>query len=77
MPAMRLGDFKAARQLFAKEVERDPYYHESHFWLGVANVQLGNLEEARKHLDLALEHSTTRNERELYTAKLERIRSYR
>jgi Tfp pilus assembly protein PilF len=77
LSAMRLGDFKAARDLFAKEVERDPYYHESQFWLGIANANLGNLAEARKHLDLALEHSTTRNERELYTAKLERIRSYR
>lgn len=77
LSAMRLGDLKTARELFAKEVERDPYYHESHFWLALANVNLGNLEEARKHLALALEHSTTRDERELYTAKLERIRSYR
>jgi Tfp pilus assembly protein PilF len=77
LSAMRLGDFATAKAFFAKEVERDPYYHESHFWLAIANANLGKLEEARKHLDLALEHSTTRSERELYSAKLERIRSYR
>jgi tetratricopeptide (TPR) repeat protein len=77
LSAMRLGDFKSARDLFAKEVERDPYYHESHFWLGLANLRLGNIEQARKHLDLALENSTTRGERELYAAKLDRIRLQR
>jgi len=77
LSALRLGDFATARDMFAKEVERDPYYHESHYWLGVAYANLGNLKEARKHLDLALEHSTTRGERDLYAAKLERIRSYR
>ena len=75
LAAMRVGDFKAARDLFAKEVERAPYYHESHFWLGVANLRLGNIGEARKHLALALENSTTPGDRDLYAAKLERIRS--
>jgi Tfp pilus assembly protein PilF len=75
--AMRVGDFKTARELFAREVERDPYYHESHFWLAIANVNLGNHAEARKHLDLALEYSSTRGEREVYAAKLERIRAPR
>jgi tetratricopeptide repeat protein len=75
LAAMRLGDFKTARNLFAREVDRDPYYHEFHFWLGVANLRLGNIAEARKHLSLAVEHSTTRGDRDLYVAKLERIRS--
>jgi tetratricopeptide (TPR) repeat protein len=77
LAAMRLGEFKTARDLFAKEVDRDPYYHEFHFWLGVANLRLGNIGEARKHLALAVENSTTRGDRDLYTAKLERIRSHR
>ncbi len=76
LAAMRLGDFKTARALFASEVDRDPYYHEFQFWLGVANLRLGNIEEARKHLSLAVEYSPTRGDRDLYTAKLERIRSY-
>jgi thioredoxin-like negative regulator of GroEL len=77
LAAMRLGDFKTARDQFAREVDRDPYYHEFHFWLGVANMRLGNIAEARKHLALAVENSTTRSDRDLYAAKLERIRSYR
>src|SRR5882762_5762655 len=75
LAAMRLGDFKAARDLFAREVDRDPYYHEFQFWLGAANLKLGNLDEARKHLGLAMESSSTRSDRDLYAAKLEHIRS--
>jgi len=77
LAAMRLGDFKTARDLFAKEVDRDPYYHEFQFWLGVADLRLGNLAEARKELSLAMENSTTREDRDLYAGKLERIRSHR
>ncbi len=77
LAAMGRGDFKTARDLFAKEVDRDPYYHEFHFWLGVANLRLGNIAEARKELSLAMENSTTRADRDLYAAKLERMRSHR
>jgi tetratricopeptide (TPR) repeat protein len=75
LAAMQLGDFKTARDLFAREIDRDPYHHEFHFWLGVANLRLGNIGEARKHLGLAVENSSTRGDRDLYTAKLEQIRS--
>src|SRR6266850_926484 len=56
-------------------LDRDPYYHEFQFWLGVANLRLGNIGEARKHLGLAVENSSTRGDRDLYAAKLEQIRS--
>jgi pentatricopeptide repeat protein len=75
LAAMRLGDSKAARELFAKEVERDPYYHEAHFWLGMAHLRLGEVAQGRKHIALALDNSKTRGERELYAAKLERLRA--
>ena len=75
--AMKNGDFKAARQWFAKEVERDPYYHEFHFWLALADYKLGNVERARKQLALALENSTTRGDRDLYAAKLAWLRAQR
>ena len=77
LTAMRLGDFKTARDQFAKEVDRDPYYHEFQFWLGVASLRLGDLDEARKHLALAVEYSPTRGDRDLYAAKLERMRATR
>jgi tetratricopeptide (TPR) repeat protein len=75
--AMQRGDFRAARDLFAKEVDRAPDYHEFHFWLALALANLGENEEARHHLALARDTATTREEHELYAAKLRRIRSAR
>jgi tetratricopeptide (TPR) repeat protein len=75
--AMKNGDYKAARQFFAREVERDPYYHEFHFWLALADYRLGNVERARRQLALALENSTTRGDRDLYAAKLAWLRAQR
>jgi len=74
--AMARGDYKSAQSLFAKEVDRDPYYHEFHFWLAVADLRLGENERARKELQLALESSTSRGDRDLYAAKLAWIRSH-
>jgi tetratricopeptide (TPR) repeat protein len=73
--AIRDGNFKAARDLFAKEIDRAPYYHEFHFWLAVAYVGLGDMGPARDELALAIEYSTNRNDREIYAAKLGRIGS--
>ena len=74
---MREGDFRQARALFAKEVDRAPYYHEFHFWLALALANLGESEGARRHLALALENSTTRRDHDIYAAKLQRISSGR
>ena len=76
LAAMKRQDFDAARDLFAKEVARADYYHEFHFWLGLANFRLGDIERARKHLTLALESSTSRKDRELYAAKLDWLRAH-
>ena len=73
--AMRAGDYQGARALFAKEVARDADYHEFHFWLALAHAGLGELPQARKQLGLAMEASTTRKDREIYAAKLDRIRA--
>lgn len=77
MAAMKRDDFRTARELFAKEVARADYNHEFHFWLGVANLRLGEIDKAKKHLTLALENSATRSDRELYAAKLARLKDYR
>jgi len=74
--AMQAGDYRRARDLFAREVERVPDYHEFHFWLALANYQLGNLREADAHMATALANSTTRGDHDLYSAKLDRIRAY-
>ncbi len=65
------------KDLFAREVARDPYYHEFHFWLALAHSRLGEEALARKHLALALENSETRKDQDHYAAKLKRIKSAR
>lgn len=74
--AMQAGDFPTAREMFAKEIERDADNHEFHFWLGMAYYRLGNLSRARKHLTNAMDFSPTRNERDLYAAKRDKLRAY-
>jgi tetratricopeptide (TPR) repeat protein len=76
MAAMQRQDYRTARDLFEKEVARADYYHEFQFWLGVANYKLGDLAEARKHLALAVENSTTRSDHDLYAAKLAWLRAH-
>ena len=72
--AMRRGDFRAARELFQREAERDADSPEVRFWLAMAAVGLGEIEPASQHLEHAVEHSTTLADRRRYTAKLERLR---
>jgi Flp pilus assembly protein TadD len=73
--AMRNGDYQAARKLFTREVDRDEYYHEFHFWLAAADLRLGKVDEARTQLALAMEASPTHEQHELYAAKLDKIRA--
>jgi Flp pilus assembly protein TadD len=75
LAAMQKNDFKTARDLFAKEVDRADYYHEFHFWLGLANFKLGDYDAARKQLALAMENSGSRGDRDLYAAKLAWLKS--
>jgi Tfp pilus assembly protein PilF len=75
--ALRAGDYRTARDLFLKEIARAAYYHEFHFWLAVAYMNLGEAELARKHLVIAMETSATRNDHDLYAAKLDRLQSSR
>ena len=75
LAAIQNSDFGTARDLFAKEIDRAPYYHEFHYWLAVAYVGLGDSEHATKELEIALQTSTSRNNRAVYAAKLDRIKS--
>ena len=71
--AMKAGDYKAAREYFTREVQRDAEYHEFHFWLAAAHYALKEMEPARRHMEIAMKNSTSRGDRELYAAKLDRI----
>jgi Flp pilus assembly protein TadD len=75
LAALERSDFTAARDLFAREIDRAPYNHEFHYWLAVAHAGLGDRERARKELVTALETSSTTNDRAMYAAKLDRIKA--
>ncbi|MBL8524492.1 MAG: tetratricopeptide repeat protein [Betaproteobacteria bacterium] len=74
--AMKAGDFKTARDLFTREIDRDPYNHEFHFWLAAAYLQLRNYPLSRKHLGIAMDFSPTRNQHNVYASKLDRLQAY-
>jgi tetratricopeptide (TPR) repeat protein len=71
--ALRRGDARTARELFAREVARADYSSEFHFWLGLAQYQLGEIDAAQRSLEKAESLSTSRNERDLYAANQARL----
>lgn len=73
--AMKAGDYARAEALFAEEISHSAYVPEFHFWLALASYAQGEMGQARHHLKLAQDYSTTRRERELYGAKLAKLRS--
>jgi tetratricopeptide (TPR) repeat protein len=75
--AMETGDYRIAKAMFLREIERDAYYHEFHFWLAAACLHLGEMELARKHLALAAENSPTRGDHDIYAAKLAHMKAAR
>ena len=74
LAALRAGDFANARQHFKRELRRQHAQPEAHFWLAVASLQLGDARDAERHLKTAIDHSTTRDSRALYSAKLDWLR---
>ncbi len=75
--ALQEGRFVAARDYFAKEVDRAPYHHEFHYWLAIALLQLNDQPGAAAELGKASEVSTTRTDHDRYAAKLERLKMIR
>ncbi len=72
--AMKAKDYATARELFATEVARAAYYHEFHAWLAAAYVGLGDLAQARKHLAIAIDTSTSPTIRATYVARLDELK---
>ncbi|WP_165393225.1 tetratricopeptide repeat protein [Rivibacter subsaxonicus] len=71
--ALERGDTRVAREHFERELDRAPEQPELHYWLAVTYQRLGDIRAARKHLDIAITGSTNRDERAIYSAKLDRI----
>ncbi|HMN75454.1 MAG TPA: tetratricopeptide repeat protein [Burkholderiaceae bacterium] len=76
LAALRNGDAKAARDLFLREVDRAPYNAQTHYWLAVAYAKLGEVPLAREQLELAMQTSASRHDRDIYAAKLERYQAH-
>jgi Tfp pilus assembly protein PilF len=74
--ALHQGDFAKARDLFLKEIERDPDYHEFHYALAVADFSLNRLDEARSELALAMGDAIKRSDHDLYAAKLDKLKAW-
>ena len=68
--ALDRGDDRSALGFFRKELKRMPYDDQVHFALAVVELRLGDVREARYHMSLALENSTTRDHHDIYAAKL-------
>jgi len=71
--AAEAGDYRTARDEILREMRRDPDYHEFHFWLAVALYGLGDIAQAREHLTIAMNNSTTQREQAIYASKLDRL----
>jgi len=73
--ALARGDYRRARILFQRELERVPDYHELHYWLAVVNYQLRDLRAAERHMQAAIDNSTARDHHDLYAAKRTHLRA--
>lgn len=73
--ALEAGNAAEARDLFERELRRQPFQHEVHFWSAQAWAQLGNGAKAAEHLRQAMDYSTTMSSQKLYSAKLDRLRA--
>ncbi|MBV8380296.1 MAG: tetratricopeptide repeat protein [Paucibacter sp.] len=74
--AMKAREYAKARALFEREIAREAYYHEFHFWLALADYGLGDFDDARHELQLALDNSTTHKAHALYAAKLDWLNAH-
>lgn len=75
--ALHKGEYQKARELFLKEIDRSPDYHEFHYALAVADFELDRLEEARREMSLAMDDAVKRTDHDLYAAKLDRLKAWR
>lgn len=75
LAALGGGDYKRAAELFGQQLARTPYDDQLHYATALAELRLGQLKRARKHIRLALENSSSRESRGIYAAKLQRLKS--
>ena len=69
------GHYMKARQLYEKEIARDPSHHEFEFGLAETYVKLRDQKNAIAHLERAIELKPDKHYREFYQTKLEQLKS--
>lgn len=72
--AFNQKQFQLAKELFSREISRQPYNHEFHFWLARTFLELGDLGSAAHHLSNAMDTSTTLQDQGLYRTKLAKLK---
>jgi Tfp pilus assembly protein PilF len=75
MAAMKVKDYRSARDYFTQEIRRAELNSEFHYWLAIAHIELNEVSNARKHLIIAKENALTAKEQALYSAKLSELHS--
>jgi tetratricopeptide (TPR) repeat protein len=75
MAELGAGRYASARRLFEREIARDPYRHEFEYAAALACIQLNDAAGARQHLARAAALSPDGAVHDLYTAKLDRLRT--
>lgn len=73
--ALKAGKFEDARTLFQREIKREAYEPDAHFWLAIANIYLGEPRKAERHIKLAIANSTTIKSRAIYSSKLDWLKA--
>ncbi len=69
MAALKRRDYAAARDDFRRELDRNVDFHEAHYALAVAYLQLGDRRAAQEHLEMAVATSTNRRAQDRYLSK--------
>ena len=72
---MAEGHFEKAKELFVKEIERDPDHQEFEFGLALAYFKLHDNKHAYQHMSRAYVLSTNLTVQALYKAKLDTLKS--
>jgi tetratricopeptide (TPR) repeat protein len=71
--AMAEGDYAGARNLFDRELSRQPLQHEVRFWAAQAAWHLGDTAKAADHLRQAMDNSPDPRSQAVYATKLDHL----
>lgn len=74
LAAAERGELDLALQLYREELKRMPYDDELHFAIAQAELRRGAIDDARRHIGVALQNSATPQRREIYAAKLDYLK---